>query len=55
MSAILAPAALRQRPIFSAAGYQGYYSVELFSSHYEAMDAQFVANRAFQSISKYFS
>lgn len=36
-------------------GYDGYISVELFSSHYSSMDAKFVANRAFESVNRLFS
>jgi 4-hydroxyphenylpyruvate dioxygenase len=36
-------------------GYTGYYSVEIFSSHYEAMEPKLVAQRAFDSMSRLFS
>lgn len=32
------------------AGYAGYYSVELFSSHYSSMEPAFVAKRAYDSM-----
>jgi sugar phosphate isomerase/epimerase len=39
----------------ASTGYTGYYSVEIFSSHYEAMEPKLAAQRAYDSMSRLFA